>query len=591
MRIVTIVIALLSVGCAHAQQYFNTLNIIPKSGTGTASQVNLWNGANTYYLGMVAPSLAASATLTMPAPTGTPGCVQDSTGAGILVISACGLVPPVVLSGNTAGTIFTTTQNGNGTAGSFVANGTGGALTVNSQTGVAAYVTSQSGSTYTMEAINYGSGAAFYGTSGGAVFSGISTGGNVFYGTGSAFPVVYVTQTGGGVSAIDAVATSGAAVYGTASTGYGVQGQATGSGVGGWFSSSSGYALEAVGTSYLTGTVTFGASLSGTHAQNVGTGDGPSFTGMTATSAGAGTIFTTTQNGNGTAGSFVANGTGGALTVNSQTGVAAYVTSQSGSTYTMEAINYGSGAAFYGTSGGAVFSGISTGGNVFYGTGSAFPVVYVTQTGGGVSAIDAVATSGAAVYGTASTGYGVQGQATGSGVGGWFSSSSGYALEAVGTSYLTGTVTFGASLSGTHAQNVGTGDGPSFTGMTATSAGASIRDTSLAYGIVETDTGGGCNVGTAYAGGIGCSSDARLKRDVSDLAPALDGMMRLRPVDFRWIGNGRQGVGFIAQEAQEIVPQLVTSENGYLQMSYAGLVPYIVKAIQEMQKEIETAKK
>ena len=406
MRIVTIVIALLSVGCAHAQQYFITLNIIPKSGTGTASQVNLWNGANTYYLGMVAPSLAASATLTMPAPTGTPGCVQDSTGAGILVISACGLVPPVVLSGNTAGTIFTTTQNGNGTAGSFVANGTGGALTVNSQTGVAAYVTSQSGSTYTMEAINYGSGAAFYGTSGGAVFSGISTGGNVFYGTGSAFPVVYVTQTGGGVSAIDAVATSGAAVYGTASTGYGVQGQATGSGVGGWFSSSSGYALEAVGTSYLTGTVTFGASLSGTHAQNVGTGDGPSFT-----------------------------------------------------------------------------------------------------------------------------------------------------------------------------------------GMTATSAGASIRDTSLAYGIVETDTGGGCNVGTAYAGGIGCSSDARLKRDVSDLAPALDGMMRLRPVDFRWIGNGRQGVGFIAQEAQEIVPQLVTSENGYLQMSYAGLVPYIVKAIQEMQKEIETAKK
>jgi hypothetical protein len=84
-------------------------------------------------------------------------------------------------------------------------------------------------------------------------------------------------------------------------------------------------------------------------------------------------------------------------------------------------------------------------------------------------------------------------------------------------------------------------------------------------------------------------SDARLKKDIANASYGLDEVMKLRPVTYAWNepekhGNGRQ-VGLIAQEVQQVIPELVKSRgpDAMLALNYAGLVPVLVKAVQEQQ--------
>ena len=124
-------------------------------------------------------------------------------------------------------------------------------------------------------------------------------------------------------------------------------------------------------------------------------------------------------------------------------------------------------------------------------------------------------------------------------------------------------------------------------GITAATQGATIRNNLANYGIAETDTGGSCNYGTAYPGGAGCSSDERLKKLITDLPDALAGVLKLRPVAFTWAKNDTPGIGFIAQDVQKIFPGIVRKENdGFLSVAYGGLIPELVKAIQQLTARV-----
>jgi hypothetical protein len=51
-------------------------------------------------------------------------------------------------------------------------------------------------------------------------------------------------------------------------------------------------------------------------------------------------------------------------------------------------------------------------------------------------------------------------------------------------------------------------------------------------------------------------------------------------------------VGVIAQEIQEIFPELVSEDvDGYLTVSYVGLLIPLIKTVQEQQKQIDELKK
>ena len=62
------------------------------------------------------------------------------------------------------------------------------------------------------------------------------------------------------------------------------------------------------------------------------------------------------------------------------------------------------------------------------------------------------------------------------------------------------------------------------------------------------------NSATAY----NTSSDYRLKTDAQPMTGATDRIKQLNPVNFEWIADGTRVDGFLAHEAQAVVPEAVT---------------------------------
>jgi hypothetical protein len=107
--------------------------------------------------------------------------------------------------------------------------------------------------------------------------------------------------------------------------------------------------------------------------------------------------------------------------------------------------------------------------------------------------------------------------------------------------------------------------------------------------------------GTVYSnGGVLTNtnpSDERLKDSIETLGWGLEEVMALRPVSFDWKNNrtnqGRQ-YGFIAQEVQSVMPELVTEFETVdgdqtvtrLGLEKDGIYAALVKAIQEQQTMI-----
>ena len=109
-------------------------------------------------------------------------------------------------------------------------------------------------------------------------------------------------------------------------------------------------------------------------------------------------------------------------------------------------------------------------------------------------------------------------------------------------------------------------------------------------GYIDGDGAGGINFGT--------SSDARLKMKIVDLPSALDKVLNIRVRQYEMkSAPGKEQVGFLAQELYEIYPQAVsgTPDNDVnekpMGIDYGKLTPLLVRAIQELQAEIEILKR
>ncbi len=86
------------------------------------------------------------------------------------------------------------------------------------------------------------------------------------------------------------------------------------------------------------------------------------------------------------------------------------------------------------------------------------------------------------------------------------------------------------------------------------------------------------------------TSDANLKENVEDLVYGMDDIMKLRPVSFDYIANGRHSLGFIAQEVKEVIPELVHGSEGSYSLNYSIMTSLLTRGIQQQQEEIENLK-
>ena len=100
----------------------------------------------------------------------------------------------------------------------------------------------------------------------------------------------------------------------------------------------------------------------------------------------------------------------------------------------------------------------------------------------------------------------------------------------------------------------------------------------------------GTTIGTYTTGGWNHSSDFRLKKDVKTIDQALDRVVQLRGVEYKFTKDkeNRNQIGFIAQEAEKVFPESVTTgPDGMKSMSYANLVAPVVEAIKELYKKVQ----
>ena len=92
-------------------------------------------------------------------------------------------------------------------------------------------------------------------------------------------------------------------------------------------------------------------------------------------------------------------------------------------------------------------------------------------------------------------------------------------------------------------------------------------------------------------------SDERLKQNIYTISQSLDKILDLRPTKYVWKKNKKQDVGFIAQEVEKIIPEVVEESRGFINddsqienmktISYPKLIPYLVDTIQVLVKRIE----
>jgi len=208
--------------------------------------------------------------------------------------------------------------------------------------------------------------------------------------------------------------------------------------------------------------------------------------------------------------------------------------------------------------------------------------------------IDGYSTAGIGVNGACLNGHGIHG-----------SSSTSYSIYGEGGlgGYISGNLTVTGTISGTVSYATTSG---SCTGNAATATNADYSSNAYAVyqpnyfaALQNTDgnfvikTTGGTLVWSAFGG----LSDSKLKDNiVSTSISGVSTLKLLRVVDYKWkkeqpnYKEGKKQTGFIAQEVAEIIPNAVIDIEGTKAINSMELIPYLVKAIQELQDEVTKLK-
>ena len=96
------------------------------------------------------------------------------------------------------------------------------------------------------------------------------------------------------------------------------------------------------------------------------------------------------------------------------------------------------------------------------------------------------------------------------------------------------------------------------------------------------------------SGDFNDTSDISLKKDIESLGDTTELVKKLNPVSFYWNEEQDKGenknIGFIAQQVEEVVPELVKGDEGGKSINVTGLVSLLTKTVQEQQTIIEDLK-
>ena len=93
-------------------------------------------------------------------------------------------------------------------------------------------------------------------------------------------------------------------------------------------------------------------------------------------------------------------------------------------------------------------------------------------------------------------------------------------------------------------------------------------------------------------GNVTAFSDERLKENVETIEGALDKVLQMRGVTYNYkseLNDGQRGTGVIAQEMQQVMPEVV-EEGEYLSVAYGNIVGVLIEAVKELKEELNKCK-
>ena len=107
----------------------------------------------------------------------------------------------------------------------------------------------------------------------------------------------------------------------------------------------------------------------------------------------------------------------------------------------------------------------------------------------------------------------------------------------------------------------------------------------IGAGITFYSSGDAWFAGIATASEFDALSDINFKENVQTVDNALDKVMSLRGVSFDWKESKEPSFGVIAQELEQVFPELVRGESPKA-VNYNGLVGILIESIKDMKQEI-----
>ena len=141
------------------------------------------------------------------------------------------------------------------------------------------------------------------------------------------------------------------------------------------------------------------------------------------------------------------------------------------------------------------------------------------------------------------------------------------------------TLSFGTYLTGT-----------SYNGSTAVTIATNATSANTASTIVARDGSGDFTAGTITATDFNSTSDLNLKENIKTVENSLNTLTQLRGVSFNWKETGKGSYGVIAQELEEILPDLVKTGE-VKSVNYNGLIGVLIEAVKELSEEVKELKK
>ena len=97
---------------------------------------------------------------------------------------------------------------------------------------------------------------------------------------------------------------------------------------------------------------------------------------------------------------------------------------------------------------------------------------------------------------------------------------------------------------------------------------------------------------TVHCGAVTEGSSLEIKKNISEIESPLEKITKLRGIEFDYKETDKHSIGMIAEEVNEVFPELVTKnpDGKVSAMSYSRMTAVLLEAIKELNQEVKELK-